>query len=515
MQIFKEAYKFHRANSKEIYKGFGLKHLSDVTQYYVHPNNQSFNGTTSLCQPIGEAIILFATVITNIKNDEITGDFYNGDNSFFYFNTYISNDYHVNQIINSQIFSHRAMIKDDFIFVSNFDINEVFIENSIKDIENSKDLENAKDLYLLLPAFCALLAREMSINPDFSSMMLDFVENPVVDTFVNLHEDFYQSYKLDNYQLKYIQFPKIDENIFTPFSTTYKIINENKREQNSEVNFIINKFSKETFTDEQKEFIPSISKEFILPTKFHSICNAIVGGDMLAVLLHGPAGTGKTMACKLMAQSIGLPIMETINCTESLDEFILGKFIPEEDKIIFKESYVTKAIAHGGAVVFEEINFAKPQNLAFLNSLLDDNGFVRLDNNTTVKRHANFRFFATMNIGYYGTKNLNQALYNRFNGIIEISSISDEAIKRMLLARVPECQDVLNKILGVYHKILKNIEAEELDLVISPRNLENWVRLAKYEGYIKASEKTIIPIARGDYTLEDTIRGIIMIYKWK
>ena len=34
----------------------------------------------------------------------------------------------------------------------------------------------------------------------------------------------------------------------------------------------------------------------------------------------------------------------------------------------------TKAIREGGAVVFEEINFAKPQYLAFLNSLLDDNG---------------------------------------------------------------------------------------------------------------------------------------------
>lgn len=37
-------------------------------------------------------------------------------------------------------------------------------------------------------------------------------------------------------------------------------------------------------------------------------------------------------------------------------EFVLGKYIPQDDKIIFKESYVTKAIREGGAVVFEEIN---------------------------------------------------------------------------------------------------------------------------------------------------------------
>jgi midasin (ATPase involved in ribosome maturation) len=206
--------------------------------------------------------------------------------------------------------------------------------------------------------------------------------------------------------------------------------------------------------------------------------------------------------------------MDVINCTENLDEFVLGKFIPEEDRIVFKESYTAKAIRHGGAVVFEEINFAKPQYLSFLNSLLDDNGFVRLDNGEVVRRHPNFRFFATMNLGYFGTKELNQALYNRFNIVVELASLADEAIVKMLVARIPECKDKTDKILGVYHKLKKKIESEELDIVISPRNLENWVRLAKYEGYIAAAEKTIIPIAKCDRVLENTIRGILVLYKW-
>ena len=192
----------------------------------------------------------------------------------------------------------------------------------------------------------------------------------------------------------------------------------------------------------------------------------------------------------------------------------MGKFIPEGDRIVFKESYVTKAVRDGGAVVFEEINFAKPAHLAFLNSLLDDNGFVRLDNGETVKRHRNFRFFATMNLGYFGTKELNQALYNRFNSIVEIAALSDSAIKKMLTVRVPECEEYVDKILGVYHKIKTKIEAEELDVVISPRNLENWARLAKFEGYLRAAEKTIISAAKCDRALEETMRGILMLYKW-
>jgi MoxR-like ATPase len=252
-----------------------------------------------------------------------------------------------------------------------------------------------------------------------------------------------------------------------------------------------------------------------MPEAVKPLCSAVTNGDAMSLLLTGPAGTGKSTCCKQMCQEIHLPLMEVINCTENLDEFVLGKFVPEEERFVFKESYVTKAIRHGGAVIFEEINFAKPQYLAFLNSLLDDNGFVRLDNGENVRRHPNFRFFATMNMGYYGTRELNQALYNRFNVVVELAALADESIKRMLTKRVPECEDKLDKLLSVYHKLKKKIESDELDFVISPRNLENWARMARYEGYLAAAEKTIIPIAKCDRVMENAIRGILQIYNWE
>ena len=81
MNIFKISYKVVREDSDEIYKGFGFKHHSDATQYYVHPNNQSFKGTTTLCQPIGEAIVLFSLLCSSIvKGDgEIDGDYFVSD----------------------------------------------------------------------------------------------------------------------------------------------------------------------------------------------------------------------------------------------------------------------------------------------------------------------------------------------------------------------------------------------------------------------------------------------------
>ena len=507
INLFKTAYRVVRKNSDEIYKGFGFKHLSDATQYYVHPDNQSHSGTTTLCQPIGEALILFTSMLTGIMKGKGFGDYYCSENGRkIYLDIYPPDDYREHGVIPENIRRYRATIEEDHLIVAAYDEEQRWIDGN---------MEHLRPLNKLLPAFCVLLAREMEMDSDFKARMEQFVENPVVDEFVNLHEDFYQMHKMDEYSFAYADIPGMETENWKSYSEAYEVIRENKEELDAKKEVCMEKFDYRLFDEEQLSLIPVLPDEFILPEKLKSLCNAVVAGDTRAVLFYGPAGTGKTISCKLVAQETGLPIMETINCTENLDEYVLGKYIPEGDKIIFRESYVTKAIRDGGAVVFEEINFAKPQYLAFLNSLLDDNGFVRLDNGSVVKRNPNFRFFATMNLGYYGTKELNQALFNRFNAVIELAALSDESIRLMLTSRIPECEPVVDKIIGVYHKLKKKIEAEELEVVISPRNLENWARLAKYEGYIAAAEKTIVPIAKSDKVLENTIRGILMLYKWK
>ncbi len=506
MNIFKISYKTVRPDSDEIYKGFGFRHLSDATQYYVHPDNQSYKGTTTLCQPIGEAVILFSSMLTAIMKGQGFGDYYvSDDRQTVYLELTVPQDYHANKVVEPPVCQYRAFCQQDKLTVAAYDEQGHWIDGTADQLQ---------PLYKLLPAFCVLLGREIETNSDYRLILDEFLDSPVADSFVNLHEDFYQLHKLDEYEFVYADLPAVDKAAYRSFSSSYQIIKHNKQAIQEKKEPVIQMFAEDLFTAEQKTLIPHLAKEFVLPENLYSICNAVCAGDILAVLFHGPAGTGKTISCKLVAQTIGLPIMETINCTESLDEFVLGKFIPEDDRIIFKESYVTKAIRDGGAVVFEEINFAKPQHLAFLNSLLDDNGFVRLDNGDIVRRNPNFRFFATMNIGYFGTKELNQALYNRFNSIIEVAALSDDAIIRMLTTRVPECQPKADKMLSIYHKLKKKIETEELDVVISPRNLENWARLAKYDGYLAAAEKTIIPIAKCDRVLENTIRGIMMLYKW-
>ncbi len=510
MQIFKMAFKTKRKDDNEIYKGFGFKHISDASQYYLHPDNESNSSRTILSQPIGEAISMLSSIFESWKpnSENFFGEIFSstaGDRIFIEVTP--PDDWKEKGIIPQNLMFYECLISDLDMAIAAYDTDGLFMEST------SSFKEDMQEYYKFIPAFCAVLAQEIVTNPDFSALFLDYIKNPAADSFVNIHEDIYQLHKNDDYKIEYRYIEENEAIRTNRYSLKFKemqAVSDTEIYRSKE----IIKFPPGTFKSEYQWLIPQLTSEFQLPETMHSICSAVASGDCRALLCHGPSGTGKTMTCKLICRETNLPIMETINCTENLDEFVLGKFIPEGDKIIFKESYVTAAIREGGAVVFEEINFARPQYLAFLNSLLDDNGFVRLDNGEVVKRHPDFRFFATMNLGYFGTKELNQALYNRFNAIAEIASLADSAIARMLSARVPEAIPLIDKMLGVYHKIISKIESEELDIVISPRNLENWARIARYEGYVSAAEKTIIPIAKNDRILEDTIRGIIGLYRW-
>lgn len=180
-------------------------------------------------------------------------------------------------------------------------------------------------------------------------------------------------------------------------------------------------------------------------------------------------------------------------------------------KYKFIKPPIIDAIQNGGAVVIEEINMAKPQYIAFLNSLLDDNAFVTLDNGEKIHRHPNFRLFATMNPEYGGTSDINLSLWDRFDEKIYVEELPEKALLNNLLKKVKINNVVAQKMIKVYSSLREKIKEEDLDSVFSIRGLENWAK--KYnilKDPIKAAEKTVImAIAKKDEDLTNEILDIL------
>lgn len=265
----------------------------------------------------------------------------------------------------------------------------------------------------------------------------------------------------------------------------------------------------EPLSKEVEEKIPNLPDWMQVPKKLIPIEKSLAAGRAISFLQHGRTGGGKSTNCKLICRDIRLPLIAHINCTNNLDEYVLGKFIPQEDKFVFFRSEVTEAVEWGGAVIFEEINFGNPKHMAFLNSLLDDNGFIRLDTGEVIKRHPCFRFFATMNYGYEGTNSLNKALYNRFNAKARIDDLADEQIINLLLNESSVTRKVAEDMLVVYRKIQTKIENEEREQVVSPRDILNWAKQSEDSDPLTAAEFTICAISEDDEQFEEEIWDIV------
>lgn len=95
------------------------------------------------------------------------------------------------------------------------------------------------------------------------------------------------------------------------------------------------------------------------------------------------------------------------------------------------ESNIVKAIKYGYVIEIEEGNLANV--LSGVNSLLDpERGYAVLENGEVIYRHPNCIIIMTMNPSYEGTREINEAVKDRFGIKIYI----DELDKRQLIDRV-------------------------------------------------------------------------------
>ena len=101
--------------------------------------------------------------------------------------------------------------------------------------------------------------------------------------------------------------------------------------------------------------------------------------------------------------------------------------------------FVYLCAQHGGFGILDEINMAKNEALAVLHATLDFRRAIDVPGYDRVEVDPAARFIGTMNYGYAGTRELNEALTSRF-AVIQMPAIDGDGLDRLLGEEFPSLE---------------------------------------------------------------------------
>lgn len=170
-------------------------------------------------------------------------------------------------------------------------------------------------------------------------------------------------------------------------------------------------------------------KEFI-----EAAITALLAGENL--LLTGPKATGKNVLAENLAAAFGRPdwnVSFHINMDAS---YLLGMDTFRNGAVAFRPGPIYECARSGGFGVLDEINMARNEALAVLHSLLDFRRILDVPGYGRLCLHPAARFIATMNYGYAGTRELNEALASRFV-VLQLPVLDEAGLEKLLGQEFP------------------------------------------------------------------------------
>lgn len=333
-----------------------------------------------------------------------------------------------------------------------------------------------------------------------------------------------------------------------------------------------------TLTPKEQSLIPTIPAYFDIPDQAVFICRHIVGTTnsqtpIRNIMLRGKSGTGKTGSARLIAAILGRPYL-LFTCssdTEAMD--LIGqpvpagmlavkqtsKQLPSYDRMVYdpagaylaltgreneqattqqciavymrhirqdtmnqqsagfvySSSDLIAALKNGYVIeVQEAASIQKPGVLISLNSLLEQNGSIRLLTGEHIVRHPEAVVIMTTNVDYEGLEAINQSVLDRMDLIVDLPDPPQKKlIQRLKAATGFQDEAVLAKMVEVAEKIEEYCRVHAIhDGVCGFRSLLSWAVSAKLTGNVYHSAlHTIVSKATNERDEQDKIIDEILI----
>lgn len=187
---------------------------------------------------------------------------------------------------------------------------------------------------------------------------------------------------------------------------------------------------------------------------------ALLAGEN--ILLVGPKATGKNVLAENLAAVFGRPEWDISFYLNTDAASLIGTDTFTGGEVSFRHGPVYQCAEHGGFGVLDEINMAKNESLAVLHAVLDFRRIIDVPGYDRIKLAPSTRFIATMNYGYAGTREINEALASRFM-VINMPVISGENLEKLLSVQFPKLKaEYVKQFAQLFNEIRAKCDSSEI-----------------------------------------------------
>ncbi len=222
----------------------------------------------------------------------------------------------------------------------------------------------------------------------------------------------------------------------------------------------IEKFRKQYNVNPQAKYrIPKPKYNYYGRDIWEQAITALLCGEN--ILLVGSKATGKNVLAENLSLAFGRPKWDISFHINTDSSTLIGTDTFENGSVVFRKGPVYECATCGGFGVLDEINMAKNDSMAVLHATLDYRRIIDVPGYDKIELDDAVRFIATMNYGYAGTRELNEALASRFM-VINMPVISSENLKKLLLTEFPNIkEDYMDQFTGLFRDLrLKSDNSE-------------------------------------------------------
>ena len=179
------------------------------------------------------------------------------------------------------------------------------------------------------------------------------------------------------------------------------------------------------------------------------------------LLLTGPKATGKNILAENLAYIFNRPSYNISFHVNTNSGDLIGTDTFEDNEVKLRKGSIYRCAEYGGFGILDEINMAKNDAVSVLHATLDYRRSIDVPGYDKIDLHPAARFIGTMNYGYAGTKELNEALVSRF-WVIDMPAQTEETLGFIFHQMFPNAREsAVEQFVGLFLDLqLKALNSE-------------------------------------------------------